>query len=488
MGCRLLALILCCPLVANATAVDTLPDTLQKLVAKRRIPANGISIVVREVGAEGPLLSINPEKSRNPASTIKLLTTWLALEELGPAYTWPTEAYIDGELHRGTLRGDLIIKGYGDPYFITERLWRFQRELRMRGLQEIDGDLVIDNSHFADEYGDPGEFDGRGLRVYNVHPDAFLVNFQAVRFLFLPDKASGRVKVVADPMPANLSVENQLLLGRGFCGGHLNGIKIATDDPRDRDRIIFSGKYRQDCAEYSLSRAVLTAPTYAYGVFRSLWEETGGRLNGDLRLGSLPAKLTAEDTLPVTTEEDPAGPFLRVKSPPLVDVISYINKFSNNVMARHVFLTLGVEAFEPPGTLQKSRDAARLALESYGMEFPELRFDNGSGLSRSTRIAAQSMAEVLETAARRPWFAEFASSLSLPGLDGTMRRRFKDEEIAGQMHLKTGRLNDVFATAGYVHARSGRDYVVVVLQNYRNAAGGPGEELQAELLRWVYEQ
>ena len=473
--------------VLSAPAVGDLPASVQAVIKGHKLSEDTVSIVVKEIGAADPLLSLNANVSRNPASTIKLLTTWLALEELGPAYTWPTEAYLDGKLERGVLHGDLIIKGYGDPYFITDRLWRFQRHLRMRGLRAIDGDLIIDDSHFANEYNDPAEFDGKGMRVYNVTPNAFLVNFQAVRFFFMPDLAKNTVRVIGDPMPSNLTIENQLQLGKGFCGGYQNGIGIRPSEPVRRNRVILTGRYRSGCEEYGLTRSVLTGPSYAYGVFRSLWEETGGTLSGDWRQGAAPAAPEFSKNLP----PDLAGgaePFVSVDSPPLSDVIQYINKFSNNVMARHLFLTLGVEASGAPATRAKARQAAKDSLARKGFSFPELRLDNGAGLSRKTRIAANSLAEILLAAEGRPWSAEFISSLSLAGLDGTMRRRFKDEELTGQMHLKTGRLTDVFATAGYVHARSGRDYVVVILQNYAGADDGPGEEAQSALLRWVYEQ
>jgi D-alanyl-D-alanine carboxypeptidase/D-alanyl-D-alanine-endopeptidase (penicillin-binding protein 4) len=487
-ACSLLAAIGPAFATAAATsAVGVLPESLQAVIRGHKLPETAISIVVQEVGADLPMLSLNADVARNPASTIKLLTTWLALEELGPAYTWPTEAYLDGKLERGVLRGDLIIKGYGDPYFIMERLWRFQRQLRMRGLRSIDGDLVIDNSLFADEYADPWEFDGEGMRVYNVPPDAFLVNFQAVNFYFMPDLPKQSVRVIGDPLPSNLVIENQLTLGEGFCGGYQNGIGIRPSDPAKRDRIVLSGRYRSGCDEYVLTRSVLTAPSYAYGVFRSLWEETGGTLSGDWRLGVAPAAPDFSKNLPADLSGAPEA-FVRVDSPPLSDVIQYINKYSNNVMARHLFLTLGLEAFEAPATRAKARQAANEALARKGFNFKELRLDNGAGLSRKTRIAARSLADILLAAESRPWSAEFISSLSLAGLDGTMRRRFKNEEMTGQMHLKTGRLTDVFATAGYVHARSGRDYVVVILQNYAGADHGPGQEAQSALLRWVYEQ
>lgn len=493
------ALLLCCyaclPLQIQAQmqpqvqGLESLPPELRVILAGHQIPTDTISIVVQAVDSPEPLLSLNAGVARNPASTMKLLTTWLALEELGPAYTWPTEVYLDGELDRGVLNGDLILKGYGDPWLVTERLWSLQRELRLRGLRSIRGDLVIDNGYFADEYGDPGAFDGEGLRVYNVLPDALLVNFQAVQLNFFPDRARNEVRVAADPMPSNLLLENRLRLAPRGCGGFQGGVALNLEGDRERNHLILSGNYGEGCREFALTRSVLTGPGYAYGVFRSLWLESGGILEGELRLA--PGLITADPDLAArraaATLKPAVQPFARIESPPLATLIGYVNKFSNNVMSRHLLLTLGAEAYGAPATLANARRAARAALERRGLDFSELRIDNGAGLSRDTRIAASSLTTVLLRAAASPWAAEFIASLSLAGLDGTLRRRFVAEDATGRMHLKTGRLDDVYATAGYVHARSGRDYVVVILQNFPDAHRGPGEEAQTALLRWVYE-
>ncbi|MCP4000945.1 MAG: D-alanyl-D-alanine carboxypeptidase/D-alanyl-D-alanine-endopeptidase [Gammaproteobacteria bacterium] len=456
-----------------AAGPAVIPDEIRQVMKRYKVPLTGVSIVVKEVGAGNSLLSVAADKPRNPASTIKLLTTWAALEGLGPAWTWSTEAYVDGLVEDGTLRGDLILKGYGDPYFITERMWGFQRQLRARGIKNIEGNLGIDNSYFLLEPSDTSEFDGEGLRAYNVLPDAMLVNFQTIHMTFRPDFVNNNVQLLADPVPTNLKIENQLKLGQGFCGGYQNGISVTAKNDRVRDQLVISGKFGRDCNEYSMSRSALTAPTFAYGVFRSLWEESGGHLSGAL----------ADIKVPADVE-----PFYSTESPPLADVITYINKFSNNVMARQLFLTLGAEIDSLPGTLQKSRKAVRLLLKQKGLEFSEMLLDNGSGLSRKTRISSAHLGAVLQQASSSAWSAEFISSMSLPGLDGTLRKRFTHEAATGRMHLKTGRLSNVYATAGFVHANSGREFIVVILQNYKGADDGPGEEVQAALLRWVYQQ
>jgi D-alanyl-D-alanine carboxypeptidase/D-alanyl-D-alanine-endopeptidase (penicillin-binding protein 4) len=469
----LLAGLLCIVVSASAADPAVVPEDIQQVIKRYKVPLSGVSIFVQEVGSVEPLLSISAAKSRNPASTIKLLTTWAALEELGPAWTWSTEAYLDGELADGVLQGDLILKGYGDPYFITERLWGFQRQLKLQGLRDIKGNLVIDDSYFLIEAADTSEFDGEGLRAYNVPPNALLVNFQAVHFGFRPDQENNRVALTVDPVPVNLTIENRLKLKNGACGGYQNGISVKPKNDKTRDHLVITGKFGRDCEQYFTSRSALTAPTYAYGVFRSLWEEAGGSLTGELLQQN------------ASIEQEP---FLSVESPPLADVITYINKFSNNVMARQLFLTLGAEIDSVPGTLSKSREVTRLTLKRHGLEFAELVVDNGAGLSRKTRISAEHLGAVLQQAASSPWSAEYISSMSLPGLDGTLRKRFTHEAATGQMHLKTGRLRDVYSTAGFVHADSGREYVVVVLQNYRKADKGSGEEVQAALLRWVHQQ
>jgi D-alanyl-D-alanine carboxypeptidase/D-alanyl-D-alanine-endopeptidase (penicillin-binding protein 4) len=462
---------------SNAVAQDTLPDSVARMVSAFKMSPDTLSVFVQDVEKNTPLLEINSDVPRNPASTIKLLTTYLALEDLGPTYQFLTEAYLSGVLAEGRLDGDLIVKGYGDPYMLIERYWLFLRKLRQHGLKRIDGDLVIDNSFFEKDMSDISAFDGQPERIYNVVPDAFLVNFQAVDFTFRPDAKLDRVTIVADPQPSNLLISNKMRLGSGYCGGYQNGIKMeiadSGPDTGERDQVTFSGRFRGQCREYHLSRAVMRAPAYAYGLFKSLWTEMGGELQGGWRLGVVPAE---------------AEPFVSFESPPLQEIIRGVNKWSNNVMARHILLTMGVERYGAPGTVEKGRKAAAEVLAEKGLDFPELQIDNGAGLSRETRISARNLGRVLLAAHDSLYGAEYISSLPMSGLDGTLRKRFADEELTGRMHLKTGRLKGVFAMAGYVKSRAGREYVVVAIQNQANAHRGPGEEIQSELMRWVYSQ
>ena len=181
-------------------------------------------------------------------------------------------------------------------------------------------------------------------------------------------------------------------------------------------------------------------------------------------------------------------PLVTFDSLPLAEIISRVNKNSNNVMARQILYTLSAEVLGPPGTESGGRSVIGEWLQDTGIEFPHLELDNGAGLSREARVSASEFAALLEYAWRQPYMPEYLASMALSGLDGTLRRRFDDADLTGQAHLKTGSLDHVAAIAGYLQSRSGRRFAVVMLHNHDDVHRGPGEEAQFALLRWLYEQ
>ena len=457
-------------------ASDKLPAPIAAALKRNGLSPRGLSLYVQEIGRAQPLLAVSADTPRHPASTIKILTTVAALEELGPAYRWKTEFYATSPVRDGRLDGDLYLKGYGDPYLVIENFWLFLRALRAQGLDTIIGDLVMDQSYFAREPGDPGEFDNQPLRAYNVLPNALLVNFQAVNFRFVPQPGVGRLNIIADPLPANIEVENRVKLTQGSCRGWWArglGLQVRRHN-KDATQVVFSGTYDAACGENGLYRVVSEPAPYLLGLFRTMWSELGGRFRGNVREGTVP---------------DGAQLLYTGYSPPLADIIRSINKFSNNVMARQLLLTLGAERDGPPGTTEKGTVVVDEWLRQRGLDFPELVLDNGAGLSRETAISARHLGQVLLAAWRGPYMSEFVSSLPISAMDGTLRKRFSHAaELEGQMHLKTGSLNDVRSLAGYVQDRAGRRWVVVCLHNGPRADTAAGEAVQDALLKWVYER
>ncbi len=450
---------------------NVLPPGVQRSLNLRNSPDTSLSIYVENLDTGEPLLAWNEDVPRNPASVVKLLTTLVALDVLGPAYTWRTEVYLVGELDDGILDGDLLLKGYGDPWLVTERVWQMVREVRQRGIQEITGDLLIDDSYFDVPYHDPGEFDREPLRAYNVAPNALLMNFKVVRYHFEPEPGSATVDIRVDPPLQNLRVENKLTIVPGRCRGYQRGITITPNHAVDH--MIMSGEFPSGCNSYEMGRTALSHNQFAFGLFKSIWEESGGEFSGSYWNVIKP---------------DHAEPFMVFDSWPLADVITKVNKHSNNVMARQLLFTLGAEKFAVPGTEEGGRQVVEDWLEERQLNPAELKLDNGAGLSRDSRISAKILGEILRYAWRSPFMPEFLSSLPLSGLDGTLARRFRDDPLTGKAHVKTGRLDDVAAIAGYLQARSGNRYAVVALQNHTDVHRGPGEEVQAALLRWLYEQ
>ena len=450
---------------------SVLPPGIQSSLNLRKVPDSSLSIYVENLETGEPVLTWNEDVPRNPASVIKLLTTLVALDVLGPAYTWKTEAYLLGETDGGVLDGDLLLKGYGDPFLVTTRVWQMLREIRQKGISRITGDLLIDDSYFDVPYHDPAKFDREPLRAYNVAPNALLMNFKVVRYHFEPDLESAAVNIRVDPPLENLRIENRLKVAQGRCRGYQRGITITPNETVDH--MVMSGQFPSGCKSYSMHRAVLSHNEFAYGLFKSIWQESGGGFSGGLRN---------------VVKPDDIEPFLVFESLPLADIITKVNKHSNNVMARQLLFTLGAERFVVPGTEEGGRQVIEDWLNNRELGSAKLKLDNGAGLSRDSRISARNLGEILRYAWQSPFMPEYLSSLSLSGLDGTLMRRFRDDPLTGKAHIKTGRLDDVTAIAGYLQSRSGGRYSIVALQNHTDVHRGPGEEVQAALLRWLYEQ
>lgn len=458
----------------QAARADEFPGAVAQALRAAGVPLAQVAIVVQEVGASRPALALNPGTPMNPASTMKLVTTYAGLELLGPAWRWRTEAYLGGPLREGVLEGDLVLRGNGNPRLDYEAFWMLLRSLRGKGVREVRGDLVLDRSYFERSGGDAGRFDGDEFRPYNVLPDALLINYKSLRFSFMPEPERGTVRIAVQPRPPTLELGNTLkLAGDGPCpeGRAFRDQLRPVFESAPRPRASFSGTYPLSCGERDLHVALMTPNDYAAGVMRELWTETGGSWAGNARDGAMPAG---------------ARPFASAESPALSEIVRDINKFSNNVMARQLFLTLGAESAGPPARTETSARAIRQWLAAKGIPATELVMENGSGLSRNERISASTLVAMLQAAWRSPVMPEFIASMPLAAVDGTMRRRLKNDPVAGQAHVKTGLLSDVRAIAGYVLDRSGRRHAVVMVVNHANAH--QTQQAQDALLAWVHQR
>ncbi|MEM7540065.1 MAG: D-alanyl-D-alanine carboxypeptidase/D-alanyl-D-alanine-endopeptidase [Pseudomonadota bacterium] len=464
----------CALALGSAGAAAQLPQPIARVMKAHNIPASGVSVIVQSTSETSPRLSLNAEVLRNPASSIKLVTTFVALDLLGPNHTWKTEVYIRGSLKNGTLDGDLVLKGHGDPYLVTEEFWKLVGEIRNQlGIEKITGDLVIDDSIFAPIPGDEDDFDGQSHRLYNVQPSALSVNFKAFDFKLVPNRGAGKVNVIHNPPLPNLNVQSTVKLVNGKCRG--NGLKIIMDvrNLPAADEVRFSGSMPASCRKYDLARTALSHPAYVYGMFKFLFRQWGGRIEGTYKNDEVEAQET---------------PRLVWRGRELAEIIRPLNKWSNNLMTRQLLLTLAAVQQTPPVTPLQGAQQAQTHLLDLGLPAGNIIIDNGAGLSRRSRLSAEFMNAMLLTAWRHPYMPEFVSSMAISGKDGTVRKRFRGKREAGKMHLKTGRLDDVVAIAGFVRAQSGETFAVSLFVNHKDVHWGSGTELQNAVLAWTYRQ
>ena len=450
------------PLVLNltvATAIaQTLPPEVDAALARAKVPREAVTMLVVDAqGKTGPRLSHRANVPMNPASLMKLVTTYAALDLLGPAYTWSTPVFIEGAVRDGTLFGNLYIKGLGDPKLVSERLWLLLRRVQGLGVKAIAGDIILDRSAFENVEIDPSLFDGEPLRPYNAAPDALLLNFKAVVMTFVPDRTANTAQVQFEPPLAGVQMQYSVPLSDAPCGDYRAALKADFSDPT---AIRFGGSYSSNCGEKVWGVAYADPKSYATRAVEGMWREMGGKLAGSVREGRVPATLTR--------------PAFEVNSPPLPEVIRDINKYSNNVMAQQLFLTLSLQpkttgsVATPTATLASSREVVQRWWRSTISSEDAPVLDNGSGLSRSERISANALGKLLQSAYASPVMPELMSSLPITGVDGTLRNR--RSTARGSAHLKSGSLRDVTGVAGYVLANSGKRYVLVVIVNQPGAA------------------
>jgi D-alanyl-D-alanine carboxypeptidase/D-alanyl-D-alanine-endopeptidase (penicillin-binding protein 4) len=451
-------------------------------LARAGIPDSAVGVVVQDLDAREPAVAINADAAMNPASTMKLVTTYAALELLGPAFSWKTDILSSAEQRGDVLDGDLVIRGSGDPRLTQEAFWLMLRTLRARGIREIRGDLVLDRSAFAIDTRDASVFDNEPSKPYNTPPDALLVNFRAVMVRVLPDPSRGSVTVALDPALPQVTLSGAVKADASIdCGTPFAKMSIDVQGNAGAARVTVGGAYPPACGERVWPISVLSHRDYVSGLFQQLWREMGGTLSGTLRDGVTPerARVLASNT-----------------SPTLSEIVRDINKWSNNVMAQQVYLalgvqtfgvqTLGVQALGAPATWAKSSRAIADWTKSKRLALPELVIENGSGLSRVERITPRGLADLLIAAFRSPVMPELMASLPLVATDGTMRRRLANSGVAGQAHIKTGSLNDVRAIAGYVLDARGRRSVVVMIVNHPKAlAAQPAFDA---LLGWAHQR
>jgi D-alanyl-D-alanine carboxypeptidase/D-alanyl-D-alanine-endopeptidase (penicillin-binding protein 4) len=463
------AILLFSLIILTGTAVQgqSLPPEVSRAWGKTGLPDSSISMVIEEVGG-ARLAAFGAGDHKNPASVMKLLTTWSALSELGPDFVWRTAFLMDANAivnDKGELSGPLYLRPSGDPLFLLQDLWRLMRELRLRGITQI-SDIVVDRSKFGDIATNPGDFDGKGDRPYNASPDVLMVGFGAVRLVFTPELDKQRWRAFIDPPIEGVKIDSNVRYRTGSCR---SGPQVSSETITAGEQVSFriSGEATGSCGEFDLYRLAFSQSDFAAKALKSMWTELGGQMTGTVKEGAI-----AKDAVPLAAHQ----------SPPLAEVIRVVNKSSNNVMTRVLLLTIASELGQRPATVEGGVKRVLQTLKSQGIETEGVIIENGSGLARTSRISADQVAKMLQVAWRSPAMPEYVSSLAILGMDGTLRRRLRGD-ARGYAHMKTGALRDARAIAGYVLSQSGKRFVFVSLVNDPQAF--KARDFENQVIDWL---
>lgn len=467
-------------LLAALPAAAQLPEPVAAALRSTTIPEDALSVLV--LRDNQTVLSHLADRAMQPASTMKLVTTLIGLDILGPVFRGRTELRSNGTLQGDTLKGDVVLRGGADADFSTEALTAMLRSLRYQGIRTIQGHLVVDRQLFNPARADIGAppFDESPEAYYNVIPDALLIN---KNMLQLDMRASGgRLKIEVQPELDGVSVGSDMRLVDADCARWEDGWKLPDAQPQadGRIKVTLHGTFPKNCvASYSIN--VVDRQDYLDRLFRTTWKNLGGTITDTTVEGLTPtdAKLLAEHV-----------------SRALPELVRDTNKPSDNLLARTLFLSLGALEPDPvlgshpqPGstatTFARTDAAIRNWMRARGIDDAGLVLENGSGLSRIEHITPVQMAGVLLAGQRSNWAPEFQASMPIVAIDGTMRRRLHDSPAAGRARLKTGTLRNVVALAGYVPDANGRQCVVVAMINSELVGNGRGRVVLDTLVDWV---
>jgi len=442
---------------------NSIPKNLAQRISHIRLNKNNYSIFIQSPNSHTPVASWRAHTKRSPASVIKLLTTYASLLELGYDYRFETKFYHTGTLKNGTLRGDFIVKASGDPTLKTRDVDEIVENMKANGIQRITGNLVIDRTIFKVSSKNNSGFDNNIYSPYNAMPDAMMFNQRKSTLCITPH--GKRISINKDIPDSSYKVVNKLKSVKGSCRGKRAWPRLSIKN----NTMTFSGKISRNCGNRKICKVITKPHLSFYYTLKKKMKREGITIKGRLRLKPTPKS---------------AQYLFSHRSAPLEEIISITAKKSNNVFARQLLLTVGTTQYPKPITLSKGRNAIEKILNRhYILEKGKTFIENGSGLSRTSKVTAQSLGNLL-THAYQTYGQRWMDTLSIAGIDGTIRRRFKNSSVFGRAWMKTGTIRRVANIAGYVEGASGERYVVVVLVNDKYSARY-GRRLANTVIEWV---
>lgn len=395
------------------------------------------------------LFSQNADAMMEPASTMKMYTSAVALDEFGPDFTFRTPVLRDGAVGAdGTLNGNLYLRGVGDPS-LSQRFWRdsmpmdvLARQVAAAGIRRVRGDVVGDASAFDDKLIPDGWKSSYLGAAYAARVSALSLNENLVWVAVHPE--NGKAVVALEPATTTIPLENNVRLVGGS-GGSISATRRADGGITVRGSIgVNSGPLR-----YSL---VADNPAlFTTGAFRAALQKAGVAVDGQTRLAPAPGG---------------ASEVTSIASPPLSQIIGEMDRESINLYAELLFRAAAHAATHEMGSAETGLANLRQFMSKKVGTSPNfVDVVDGSGLSQLDKVTARSMVQLLGYAHRSDWSPVFHAALPVDGESGTLKRRAKGTPARGNLHAKTGTTNDIAALGGYVTAKNGEVLAFSLIYN-----------------------
>ena len=463
------------PATPPARRAPILPGPVVDAILATGLPLKSFGVFAQEVDGDRTVVAMNDELPYTMASTTKIVTSLAALDLLGPFYRWRTSAFALGILADGKLVGDLLIVGGGNAELTSAELRAWFARMRAQGLNEIDGDIVLDHFAFqlsaADHAGTPVQ---SAAQPRHVWPDAMTLDEGLLSVTVQPTR-DRRAALTLTPALSDVRIDNQVTMGGG-CSADArweagrNG--LAT--------VVVRGSWAAACGTRSISFVPPLSSGYAARALPAMWAAAGGVLRGRVVAANV---VPGVSPIPTGADGEPLPPLSFHRSKALPDVVRDMNKASDNVAARNLMLSLSPGFPTRPATLAGAKKIMGMWLRDQGLSDGDVEVENGSGLSHTERARPRALVQLLRKAWRTEQAQAFVESLPIAGVDGTLANRFQGGRAEGRAFLKTGTLNDTRALAGYVRGASGKVYAVAVMVVHAEAQSG--RPAMDALIEWL---
>ncbi|WP_413466629.1 D-alanyl-D-alanine carboxypeptidase/D-alanyl-D-alanine-endopeptidase [Mesobacillus subterraneus] len=429
---------------------------IRKLIEDEPVLDGALAGISIRSADDGKLLyEHNADTRMQPASVLKMFTAAGALSVLGEDYRFTTEVLSDGTLDGGTLKGDLFLKGMGDPTLLPADFDEMAKRLKRKGIHKVTGDIVADDSWYDDvrhsedlTWNDEHQYYGAQVSALTVSPNQ---DFDAGTVIvnILPGKKGRSAVISLEPDTDYVTIINESVTvdPEGKQDIHIerehgmNIIRITGYIPAD------SNKLREWVAVWEPS-------LYAGSIFKKSLEEHGIEVVGKIKKGH------ATDTM--------TG-MISHKSMPLAELLIPFMKLSNNGHAEVLVKEMG-KVVHDEGSWEKGLEVMGVALGDHGIDTSRLVLRDGSGISHANLIPANEVSKLLHLVQKEEWFPAFYRALPVAGskdrmVGGTMRNRLKEEQLKDRVAAKTGTLTGVSTLAGYVKSGSGDTLIFTIMLN-----------------------